>query len=130
LPVTVQDNWLACPAVMVEGLSEKEAMAGAEPEPAMATLNVTIWAMLSEDWLKVQAAEIAPAALCTSSAEASSLSPAGTAARNLYPLPAEKVAEPAAPSFIAAVKIYSPAAEVVTGPTEIDVPLPALFTAV
>jgi hypothetical protein len=31
---------------------------------------------------------------------------------------------------MAAVKIYSPLAEVVTGPTEMEVPLPVLFTAV
>ena len=48
----------------------------------------------------------------------------------VYPVPAEKVAEGVDPSFMAAVKMYSPLAEVVTGPTEMEEPLPVLFTAV
>jgi hypothetical protein len=102
-------------------------MAGAE-EPA--ALKVAICARLLEEALNVQAEETDPAALCTLSAEASSLCAEAAAARLVYPVPAEKVAEEVDPSFTAAVKMYSPLAEVVTGPTEMEEPLPVLFTAI
>jgi hypothetical protein len=112
---------------MTEGLAEKEVMAGAAGPPA---LKVAIWATLSDETFKVQIEEIAPAALCMQSAEASALKPEAATARLVYPVAAEKVTAGFAPSSMAAVKIYSPLAEVVTGPTEMEVPLPVLFTAV
>jgi hypothetical protein len=107
-------------------LAEKEVMAGAEAPPA---LKVAIWARLLEEALNVQAEETDPAALGTRSAEASSLCAEAAAARLVNPVPAEKVTR-GLESFMAAVKMYSPLAEVVTGPTEMEEPLPVLFTAV
>ena len=112
---------------MTKGLAEKEVMAGAEGPPA---LKVAIWARLSDGTFKVQIEETDPAALCTQSAEASWLRAEAATTRLVYAVPAEKVAEGADPSFMTAVKIYSLLAEVVTDPTEMEEPLPALFTAV
>ena len=66
---------------MTEGLAEKEVMPGAAGPPA---LKVAIWATLSDETLKVQIEEIAPAALCMQSAEASALKPEAATARLVY----------------------------------------------
>ncbi len=126
MPLTTQDKTADWPALMTAGLAEKEAMAGAEAPPA---LKVAIWAMLLEDTFKLQTEETEPAALCTLSAEASSLSPEAVTARSVYPVPAEKMPG-GLESFMATVKIYSPLPEVVTGPTKMEEPLPVWLTAV